>query len=140
MKRLLILAVLAVSACAVPAVRETLPVFHGKSIDFAKSYLGVPTRQYVIDGDDIYEWDNSRVEIYERPRADVGFGWGSGGSYGAGIGVPIGDYETEVYRQECNIKMIVRRGIVQGHEMSGDSNGCALYAKRLKPLTESIQP
>ncbi len=136
----LVLSLCALVACAVPAVRDTLPVFHGKNIDYAISYLGVPDRQYQIDGNSVYEWDNSYAHTYQRPRANMGFGIGSGGGYGAGIGFPLGGYETETYRQACKIKLITRNRIVQGSEFSGDDNGCALYAKRLKPLTDTIRP
>ncbi len=142
MRLLLPLLLLIITACSVPAVRQTLPVFNGKGIDYAMSYLGVPDRQYPIDGNVIYEWDNSYAHTYNRPVSSMGFGFGSHGGFGTGVGlgIPLGGYETETYRQQCKIKLITHKKIVIGHEMYGDDNGCALYAKRLKPLTEIVRP
>lgn len=142
MRILIGLFLLGITACSVPAVRQTLPVFHSKNIDFAMSWLGVPDRQYPIDDKVIYEWDNSYAHTYTRPMANMGFGFGSRGGFGSGVGinVPFGGYETETYRQVCNIKLITRKKIVIGSEMHGDDNGCGLYAKRLKPLTDTIRP
>lgn len=143
MRFLLPLALIVLTACSVPVVRETLPSFNGKSVDYAVSWLGVPDRQYEFQGDTILEWDNSYAHTYARPRANMGFGWGSGGHYGMGVGFPLGDfggYEYETYRQQCQIKLITRKGVVQGSEFYGDDNGCAKYAKRLKPLHDRMQP
>lgn len=144
MRILAALMVLVIAACSVPAVRQTLPVFNGKDIDYAMSWLGVPDKQYPINDTVIYEWDNSYAHTYTRPRSTIGFGGygGSGGGFGTGVGIgfPLGGYETETYRQQCKIKLITKKKIVIGHEMTGDDNGCALYAKRLKGLTETVRP
>lgn len=141
------LAVLFLAACSVPVVRETLPNFNGKSVDYAVSWLGIPDRQYEFNGNTILEWNNSYAYTYARPRAHMGFGLGSHGYYGGGVGVGIpfgyGDpfgYELERYSQHCQIKLITRKGIVQGHEFEGEDKGCGKYARRLKPLQAQMRP
>lgn len=145
MRLLLPLALFLLAACSVPVVRETLPNFNGKSVDYAVSWLGVPDREYTFNGDRILEYNNSYAHTYARPRASMGFGWGSGGGFdgvGMGVGFPLGGrgYEYETYSQHCQIKLITRKGIVQGSEFYGDDNGCAKYAARLRPLQAQMQP
>ncbi len=139
MRVLLFAFLMSLSACSVPVVRDTLPNFNGKHVDYAVSWLGIPDRTYEFDGNRILEWNNSYSETYSRPRASLGGVFGSGGYSGVGVGVgfPLGGgYETERYSQNCQIKLITRDDIVRGYEFDGDDNGCAKYAKRLRPLTQ----
>lgn len=143
MKRIwAVLALTLVAACSsVPTVRQTLPNFQGKPIGFAMDYLGVPDREYQIEGRRVFVWDNSYAHTYARPRANMGFGIGSGGSYGVGMGFPLGGYETETYRQTCEIKLITGADkIVRSYEFDGDENGCAKYAKRIKAQSQPLPP
>lgn len=94
-KFLLLLPILAVSACAVgPSLQSRMAAYTGASAQTLVQQLGVPDKQITVNGIQYFAYDRHRIDV--EPGLIGGFGPYGAGFYGGpfwgpGFGYPVFD-------------------------------------------------
>lgn len=103
---LLIPALFAGCATSFETLNVALPKLHGKTINVAINYLGIPAREYSIAGNKVYEWTTVGPNPFSPASQNL----------------------------SCTIKLSTSNDVVRGYDYDGSNGTCQVYADRLKPL------
>lgn len=130
---------LMLSACAADSLREGLPYLVGKPIENAIYYIGFPTDQQTIAGNNVYMWNYQRefttMETVSTPYSGTAYGMGMGGgiSYSGQTSTVV----PRAHNYYCSIRLIAdRKGVVRDFDWQGNQGGCERYSDAFGRIKE----
>lgn len=114
---------------------ERLVSMVGKNENNLFNILGYPDKRMVIDNNTIvYIWENNESGYKTKHRNNIVDGY---------VGdIPVSLYETKEYvvpySYNCELKFVVRNGIVITWEWEGNMGACKKYINRVNGYKDSV--
>lgn len=126
MKRLLFLALLAISACATQQLDKGLRSLIGENIRMAVDRMGYPNGQREIMGDTVYVWSTNRNVAFPVTNTTTSTGMVGNTPYYGTTSTP----SFVPMQFACTVQIATTPdGTIKSYQWEGNEGGCSRYAR-----------